>query len=694
MTPSPSRALARRSFALAALAYLGVALWVLAAPLADPTRLLPANGSIDSAVRGLGRLDQQMVVSVIVRNAAVLTGEPWNFFGDGQCYPLPRSYTLGEHMFGEGVLAAVPWLVTGDPVLTYNLLVVLTFWLPGLAMYALSYHFTRSAPAAFLAGLIFLLVPPRIIDGGHPYLYADYFVPLALLFLHRLFARGGWGNALGVAFFLTLQSLETIYVLLATALVVGVYGSFGLVAYRHRLRGVVAPLIGAAVVSVSFAWFFLSPYLETAEMWGVLSGRETILMALSDYLPGHVYFPGLISLGLVGVALADRLRGPRRTDGEDPRVAYLTAGLVVVWASSNGFEIPGTSVRFPGLFPLLRDVVPGLGAVRGLFAVAVGIWVPIAFLAGYGVVAVLERRPRAVVVVAVAAVSLAVVAERFVAPVGTWSFGRPLALIGWDVDVSADDVALLRRVGHGAALHVPMAKVSNGVGRLAMARYLLLQSYDPRPSSACYNSFASPLNDQVHHLAVGLPSVASAEALGALGFGSVLSHEKDWYRAERVRFQKKLDRQPEGRRALTDLGGTDALRGFRLETRTEVFEAPDRLTIGLGSSSGKLAPGRADLALEFQNPTGATYRHAPPIRPTEVTVQWYRRGERVGPAQTQRVVLPIAIGPGGSLTVPVPVEVPVSPGRYEIEVSAGVPSRALVLGPIDVASPAGAKPSA
>src|SRR5690606_35611639 len=148
--------------ALAALAYLCIALFVLRAVLPSPGTLLPYPALLDwdsspkMDLTLLDHRDQSMVVSVVSRNAAILTSEPWNLFaGFGQCHPMPRSYTLGEHMIGPSLFAALPYLVTRDPILSYNVALVFTLWIPGLTMFALSYRFTRSPAAAFVAGMLF-----------------------------------------------------------------------------------------------------------------------------------------------------------------------------------------------------------------------------------------------------------------------------------------------------------------------------------------------------------------------------------------------------------------------------------------------------------------------------------------------------------------------------------------------------------
>ena len=162
--PLPPRA-SRRTAAIAAAVYLGLALWAMRA-------ILPAPASFErSKIRRIIQGDQKLTAATVTHHARTLVTRPWTFLDSGQCYPAPHSVTLGEHMLGNGLLGVVPYALTGDPILTYNTVVTLTLWIPTLAMYALVYFWTGSVSAAFVAGLLFGMHPGRIGDPVHPYVH-------------------------------------------------------------------------------------------------------------------------------------------------------------------------------------------------------------------------------------------------------------------------------------------------------------------------------------------------------------------------------------------------------------------------------------------------------------------------------------------------------------------------------------------
>ncbi|MDP3980208.1 MAG: hypothetical protein Q8Q33_02205 [Chlamydiota bacterium] len=79
------------------------------------------------------------------------------------------------------IFALLSWKGT---IFAYNLLVILSFPLAGLAMYALCHLLTKSRLAACLGGTIFALAPYRLVhlSGGHPGGFVVFLLPLIVYF--------------------------------------------------------------------------------------------------------------------------------------------------------------------------------------------------------------------------------------------------------------------------------------------------------------------------------------------------------------------------------------------------------------------------------------------------------------------------------------------------------------------------------
>jgi hypothetical protein len=109
------------------------------------------------------------------------------------------------------LLGAPVLLLTGNPVLTYNFLLIFSFFLAGTGMYYLIKHLTSSRNAAFLAGLIFAFLPYRFAHIAHLEILFFGWMPLCLLFIHRFFENETLGNLLGIVLFYVLQVTSCAY---------------------------------------------------------------------------------------------------------------------------------------------------------------------------------------------------------------------------------------------------------------------------------------------------------------------------------------------------------------------------------------------------------------------------------------------------------------------------------------------------
>jgi hypothetical protein len=654
----------RAATVVAAVVYLVLALWTYAVVLPSPATLLPVN-DVKPAIAQLARYDESIAVASIARNAHVALTDPLHFLDGFQCHPLPHSYTLGEHMFGSGLLAAVPYLLTRDPVLSYNAVLILGAWIAGLTMFFLAREFVGDAGAAFVAGLLFALEPSRIIELAHPFASADLWTPAALLFLHRLFARGGVWNALAFGLFGGLEVVQSLYPLLWTTVLLLCLSVQLAIVHRRQLLARVPYLALSLTLLAAVAWLVLGPYLETRATWGLLGGRGSLGTDLREYFR----WSALLLLAAVGVL--DRLRGPRRVLGCDPRPAFVIAALLLLWSAALPIDLGIGDLKLPSLRLLLQSLIPGLDAVRGLYSLVQGSDLALAFLAAYGVRAVIERLPRAAAVVLVVALSVWIVRTQSV------------VMKAWAAPPAAEDVALLDR-SPGTTLDLPFAPPGSLKG-MANADYLLLASYSPRRSSACYASFPSPLD--LSPLANKLPDPGAADALAALGFHTVALHVQDYWRPDLRRFLAQLEASPESQQRLHLIGRTDRLAVYTLVGRTPVQATLEALSAADPGTTLELSGPRAQLSLDIVNHTRSVFRHPDPIAPTPLEVRWRDGSGALAGGETVRALLPLALAPGDGQPVTVDVAVPSTPGAYTVTLApAAAPRLVLARATVQVGS--------
>ncbi len=158
---------------------------------------------------------------------------------------------------------------TGRLVLTYNLILILSFLLCAWGMFLLVEHLTRSRPAGVLAGIMFGFFPYHFAHIWHLELLYCCWIPIGLYFLHRYFERPNGRDLAGAGAMFVLQALSCAYY--------GLYFGFALIpilaffiiksaSWRRPafwLQGaVVAALSAAALVPV------FGPYIRTHAVMG------------------------------------------------------------------------------------------------------------------------------------------------------------------------------------------------------------------------------------------------------------------------------------------------------------------------------------------------------------------------------------------------------------------------------------------
>jgi hypothetical protein len=657
-TGPPSASRARLSAAVAAAVYLVLVLITVRQVLRGPATTLLFPLGFSEPMNQAFWVDQQFVTRRVVEVAHALGTRPWTVGVSGLCYPMPRAHTLGDHMFADGLLGLLPHALTGDPIATYNTVIVLTLWIAACAMYALVYHWTENVPAAFVAGCFFAFHFLKTGDPVHPYVHANQWTVLALLFAHRLFTHGRWRDAAGLVASVSLQLLESFYAVVSMAIILGVSGAHLAVCFRRRLRALAPKLLACAVAVSLVAVAVFAPYLHTRASWGVLGGRQTGLHAPGDFGPGGSAFPGYLPAVLGAVALLDRVRRRTHGVGDDPRLPLLAAAVLIAWVSMAPFHLPGTSLTVPAPLNLLQGVVPGLDAIRAAWNIGDGVLLIAAFLAGLGAALLLGACPRWARAIAATAL-VAVTLVDTVAPQSLGAFPGHFPLATWDVRTSADLLDLTSRLPDGAVLDVPY--VAGKANPRLRAHYLLLSAYHLRPTAACHNSFPTPLGGTVEALVHRLPDVRAADALYALGFRSVVVHHEEAPAAVAPALEalQHLGRAREVARA-------DGHTAYALETPLPVRTSLDVLAPDPPPDAVPVGRNLTHVTFAIRNPTTDIYRHPDPFEPTPCLIRWYADSGKLVATERERVLLPLALGAGERATSTAAVHVPADAGVYEV----------------------------
>jgi hypothetical protein len=304
--------------------------------------------------------DPLFVAALLHWNATTLplTGAWWQL---PIFHPTADAIAFSEHFLGVSpVSTPLQWMI-GNPLVTYNLVTLLTFPLCGLAMFPLAYRLTRSAPAAFLAGLAFAFAPYRVSHLPHLQILAFFWAPLALLGLHGYLEsrRRRWLVLYGAAWML--QGAANGYALVFLSILVGFWALWFVVARRDwsALGAIAAATVIAALPLVPI----LAKYVDVHAVHGfkrdvaemrVYSGDVSAVLCA----PERLTFWGWLRIGC-------------RAEGE------LFPGVATAFASLMAFLLlPARSTadtRLRNPLTLISRILLAVGLIEAVVAASVAI---------------------------------------------------------------------------------------------------------------------------------------------------------------------------------------------------------------------------------------------------------------------------------------------------------------------------------
>lgn len=377
-------------------------------------------------------------------------------------FPATGTLAFSENLLGISVLASpIIWL-THNPLLAYNVVFLLSFPLAAFTTYALTLELTGSRGAAWIAGLAFGFAPYRIAHLSHLQILATFWMPLALLGLHRYVRRGRIGNLVLFAASWALQALSNGYYLAYFSILI-VFWVIWFVPVRQwrKAAAIAAAWLAAVVVLLPV----LIQYWKVHAQFGLARNVQTVRALSADVASwlnasplmslwgGLQLFPKnegalftgftVVLLMLMGLLMeAGRRRKADHLDaaqtGRSAVVFYAAAALAMyILALGPSPELMGHTIISSGPYAWLMRL-PGVAALRapGRFGMLVSLCVAIG--AGLGLARVVSSMRSASRTLAAALCGAAIIAESWTHAMPLWEPPRP-----WEIETTDVNGALL-----------------------------------------------------------------------------------------------------------------------------------------------------------------------------------------------------------------------------------------------------------
>jgi hypothetical protein len=624
-----------------------------------------------------------------------LTTNPIRLFDANIFYPVQNSLALSEHLLGVQPIFASTYALTGNPLLSYNAVFLLSFALSGIAAFWLAYHFTDAFWPSLAAGTLFGFAPLRLEQLSHLQLLNSFWAPGAIVFLDRFLCSRRWRDLAGLAVFCWLQVLSSVYLgYMISGVLILCVAYHALVVDRSLLR---LPVLTRAAVFLVASLAVLVPvhlpYVEVHRSWQFTRSLSELTALSPDFfsylappqLMNDLYslvlkfrepvnsgekrlFPGLVlpvlallgSFGGVGKVPADRVRRVRR-------MSWLIMGAG--WLISLGpyLSVLGHDTRVPLPYLLLYRVVPGFASMRvpGRFALLVVLAaVPLAALGALRCGEKIAKwfSPDARWQHLAAPVTSVVLISLFLFELG-W---KPLPLVPIPVGPEIPPVYhWLAAERPGPVLELPFGPDMNPAwtrenhGLLNDERYVYFSTVHWQPLVNGASGFTPPTYDEMREALRNLPSPPAIQYATAAGLRAIVVHTDRLPPEESERW--KGTTAPGGLK-LVAVFGSD--RVYALPPALDI--SPLQAETAVPSPVNARKPVRAGLLLQADGVR--PWAHPRPHGVSLATVRWTdvdtgRRRETL-----VRVRLPLVVLQGDIFTAAFDLRAPAKPGRYSLQV--------------------------
>ena len=346
-----------------------------------------------------------------------LATEPATLYGANILHPIPDALAHTDLLLTSAVLAAPFFLLTGNALLGFNVVMLLTYVLSGYATFLLVRRLLSGRPyavhAALFAGALYAFCPYRLAHVAQLNTMTTYWLPLILLSMHRYLEDGRRPRDLVlVALFFSLNAASGLYygafAALMAALFFVVWSLINREAPKARdlLYGV--PVFGlAASLLAALLWPYLARSGDADRAWDIAnvayysfepaalltSPPQSLLLGWTPEAFGItaengkpafelMLYPGLAASLLAAYAILRRSASVT----EALYAALGVAFFVRSWGPST--TLGDSVVSLP--YRLLYEFVPGFGSLRVPARMWAFVMLCVSVLAALGLRAILE----------------------------------------------------------------------------------------------------------------------------------------------------------------------------------------------------------------------------------------------------------------------------------------------------------------
>ncbi|HET9476076.1 MAG TPA: hypothetical protein VFP63_01170 [Dehalococcoidia bacterium] len=234
-------------------------------------------------------------------------------------YPQGASLYMHTATAVNSTLSIPLQVVTGNIILSWNILVLAFFTASGVGGYALARRFTENVPAALFAGYMFAFSPFVLVHiNGHFNIGTTWPVPFFALTLVMFQQTGRLRYALAAGGLLALMTFNWYEFAIDSILLVVLFAAFFGAVHVRRGDYLAVRRLAAGVLCVAGVWLVLSLPILVPSLLEIARGNISLSGGLAP--PAEYY-----SADLLGYVTPSSLWGPGKTAEPDLPGTYPTA---------------------------------------------------------------------------------------------------------------------------------------------------------------------------------------------------------------------------------------------------------------------------------------------------------------------------------------------------------------------------------
>lgn len=286
--------------------------------------------------------------------------------------PAPNAFALSETLLGLTWLTTPLQWLGASPLVAYNAMFVLEPVLNGLSAYWLCITLTGRRDAALVGALAFAFAPYHVAQLSHLQTQATFFMPVALVGLHRYWASGSWRWLLLFSAAMILNALVCGYFLLFFSVLLGLAIAWMTIHSRdfRKLGAVLAVFVIAMMVlspvilryrTVQREWNLHRTIVEvegfSADLSSIALGSPHLALWPNPtpvHRPEMAGYPGIVIGALLVaaaiIAVRDRRAPPSISRWQDLLVRVLSfLSLSVLMVGIVAFSMGGVTYKVFGI---------------------------------------------------------------------------------------------------------------------------------------------------------------------------------------------------------------------------------------------------------------------------------------------------------------------------------------------------------